>query len=100
LLAAGCRGDVEASLREHSGDDRAYLAIVLDEEDALAGAAGGRVRNIADWSHGPALREGKVDFERRPRAGLAVDPDRAAALVHDAVHRRETETRPLRLGRE
>src|SRR5207244_8697286 len=44
----------------------------------------------------------QIDLEARAVPELAVEPDVAAALLHHAVHGRETEARALthRLGRE
>src|SRR3972149_4899865 len=56
-----------------------------------------------DESCGLRLRRGwKVDFERRAMAQLAVDRNRAAALLDDAKDRRQTQTGALAglFGRE
>jgi hypothetical protein len=60
----------------------------VPRRDSAGGAsAGGALRGAA--------HPREVDLERRPMAGLAVDPDVTAALLHDAEDRREPEARAL-----
>ena len=82
------------------GDEIPHGGIVLHEQNEFGAAAGGVgfFRN-----RGRRLRgAGKVDRERRPASGLALDEDRTFTLLHDAVDGGETEPVPLavRLGRE
>jgi hypothetical protein len=61
-------------------------------DDARGAGTAGRSAVFASsrWS-----RPGEEHGEPRPAAALAVGPDVAAALRHDAVHRRQTESGSL-----
>ena len=86
-------------------DDRAQQRFfILDHEDGLASTRRRMPLRRGDGRLGPghAAHPRKVDVEARAFAGLALHANRAATSLHEAVHRRETETRPTadRLRRE
>ena len=95
--------DVVAVPLEDRAREGADRLLVLDEENGLGASPRlespeRRLAVAADGRIG--LRE--IDLDGRPLAELAVDPDGAAALPHDAEHRGETEPGafPLLLGGE
>src|ERR1700758_3845268 len=82
----------------------AKVGLVLDHEDGFST----RLRGHGLWCSSNFCRAldcfgdtRQIDFESRTLAGLAVDPDVTAALLHDAVDGGEPETGSLRpLGSE
>ena len=72
-------------------DEAANLGLVLDEKHRLGAGArfcGGR-RRLPRVER--LVAAGQVDLERRSVPRLAVDPDRASALLDDAVRGREAQ---------
>ena len=102
------RAHVVAGLRKHLGGERADAGIVLDEEHALVrrprdgGDAGpwrrARVIEVLAPRHASALGGGKMNRERRSHSRRALGVNVAERLLHDAVHRRQTETRAAARG--
>ena len=93
-LIAACLQDVRTSARTRSSSSTSSTV-----SDAGRRACGRHFGALAALD-GRDLRQ--TDAERRATARLAVDLDRAAALLHDAVHRCQSETGPVpcALGRE
>src|SRR4029079_10341092 len=83
-------------------DQDADGLVVLDQQDGLAAAAGraGDDGNLGGLEVPLGARQ--VDLEGGAATDLAVDPDRAAALLDDREHHREAEASALvgALGRE
>ena len=98
---SGVEDDVAVATKDASDDDP-HLIVILDEKNRLAAARvlGARALRRADLD--VAVDAWEVDLECRPLAGLAVEPDVAAALLHDPENHREAEAGPFaqRLGRE
>ena len=91
-------------LQELSGQ-AAKIGFVLHHQNRFArGFHGGCSLRSRLLDHGGCFVDRHVrhvNLERRALARLAVHPDVSAALLDDAVHRREPESRPLRsFGRE
>src|ERR1041384_3024719 len=76
------------SRRQRAMRQAAQLVVVLDDQHGPTAAMGGaRWRGLLEIFR-QRLHRGQIDLERRALVGLAVDPDVAAALLHDAVHGR------------
>src|SRR5437773_12281627 len=83
-----------AVLAKHLAGQRANAVIVLDEQNRLGPSAGHHSR-IRRQGVGRLRHSREIDLERRPLPRLAVHPDMAIALLHDAVHGGETEAGAL-----
>src|SRR5207237_4626635 len=81
--------------------DLANGVVVFDEQQRL-GAFGGERRNVRAFGHRRRGGDGQIDANRRAASGRGVHRNRAAALIDDAVDRRQPEPRAfaLRLRRE
>ena len=77
-------------------DDR----LVLDEQDRLVTGARPSAAGLAAGSSARSATQREENAERRAQAGLGRHLDRAAALLDDAVHGRETEAGAARLRGE
>src|SRR5688572_25983370 len=84
--------DVVAMPTQDRSEDGTHLLFVLYQEDGLRAphraSRNGRGHGHRNVSVGPR----QVDLEGRAHARLAVDPDVSAALLNDAVDRRQTES--------
>ena len=91
--SAACEDGVAVrlqDLRDQLADDR----LVLDEEDGLvAGRVAQLPRSQTVGSSARSSTRGKRTRNDEPEPGRRCDLDRAAALLDDAVHRREPEAR-------
>ena len=95
--ASGADEHLVAAAAEHDPHELAHALVVLDDHDRLAAALGGGLRRPSAGPHRPR-GDRQVDLERGPAALLAVDEDRAAALLDDAEHGRQPEARPAAAG--
>src|SRR5438067_1204849 len=77
-------------------------AAVLHQQDRLRSARRGPCRRQHGATLGRLVGAPQIDLDGGPLAGLAVDPEGAAALADDAIDRREAEAGPpaLLLGGE
>jgi hypothetical protein len=91
----GLQHDVAVAAKDAT-DDGAHLVVVLDEEDRLVAANGMGLRPLRSASvGGPAyLRE--VNLERRPLAGLALDPDVTPTPLHAPEQTFSSRSLPMR----
>src|SRR5439155_259081 len=82
---------------ERPTHDLANVVFVLHDQDGLGALR--RLRRLAlRFDHGDRVVDAsQVDREGAAAAGLAVDPDRAPTLIHDAVDHRQPESNaPMR----
>ena len=88
-----------AGLVEDPSDDPAHGLLVFNHENSLSPGRPVRNRRQTDAGHGCAGRDlaRQIDPECGSLAGLAVDPDVAAALLDDAVHRGQPQAGSLAL---
>jgi hypothetical protein len=90
--------DTIARVLEDQGDHGAHLILVFDEQNGLR-ATGVYARLAGARSPARlACAPRQVDTEGRPDVRLAVDPDGAAALLHDSEDSGEPEPRALARG--
>ena len=96
LFAVARAIDDEAGVRERLADGRRQRRLVLDDEH---GRAGERCEVGLLRRHGGALQrraaDGKLDVERRARAGTRRKADPAAVLLHDRIRHGQAEARAL-----
>ena len=78
-----------------SASNGAHLIVILDEQNRLGATQGRRWRRSTRATIDHRIHARKVDLERRPFAGLAVDPHATAALLDDAEDRRESQAGTL-----
>src|SRR3989454_10986674 len=69
---------------------------VLGQENGLGAGNGARRSRLQELIR-RYVHAREVDLEGRASADFAVDPDVAARLLHDAIHRREAEAGTLAL---
>src|SRR2546425_735978 len=97
LRSAARRQHGVAVGREHFPGVGADGVVVLDQQHRLGATrrftGGGGCGQLL----GRLVYPRQVDFDRGPPPRLRIQPDVAAALLHDAVHRREPEPRALAL---
>src|SRR5947207_1355762 len=95
LLPIGCGKHRVPDGLEDALNELAHPGVVFDDQNRLGPPRVGRGPVLAALRYRRALDPRKVNPERRAGANLAMDPDRAARLVHDSVDRREPEARSL-----
>ena len=91
-----------AGAREHACGDGPHRRLVLDQQKRLPTAARTRRRGWLRRNRRLFGHAWQVDADVRAAARCAREPNVAAALLHDAVHRGETQAGALALwlGRE
>jgi len=82
----------EAELAQHQRGDVADGGLVFDEENDLVARHDGGLGGCRRGGGKLITSRGKIEAERGAAAGLAVDADLAAGLLHETIHHAEAET--------
>src|SRR5688572_15251758 len=90
--------DGVALLPESAAGKAAHDVLVLHDEDGLVPAPELQRAPLRRHGRRPATGEREVDLEGGALARLAVAPDEAVTLLHDAVHGREPQPGALSHG--